>query len=112
MKNSKPREFWLYAKYLGEDGEMDLQAVDNLEKLYSYAREKTIHVIEHSAYQALAAKLEKAREALKSVASKNKPRHESHEYWLGISHTSCAEVLANDTKLARQTLAELGDEGE
>lgn len=44
------------------------------------------------------------REALESIASKNKPRHDDAKYWQGLSREQCAEVLANDTRIARQTL--------
>lgn len=44
-------------------------------------------------------------EALESNASKHKPRHDQKEYWLGISHDTCAETLANDTRIAREALA-------
>lgn len=44
------------------------------------------------------------REALESIASKNKPRHDDAKYWQAISREQCAEVLANDTRIARQTL--------
>lgn len=44
------------------------------------------------------------REALESIASQHKPRHDTAEYWLGINHEQCAEVLETDTKIARQAL--------
>lgn len=47
------------------------------------------------------------REALESIASKNKPRHDSEEYWRKISHESCAAVLAEDTRIAREALAKI-----
>lgn len=48
--------------------------------------------------------IERLREALESISSKHKPRHETKEYWLSISHEQCAEVLATDTKIARAAL--------
>ena len=44
------------------------------------------------------------REALESISSKNKPRHDDAKYWQAISREQCAEVLANDTRIARQAL--------
>ena len=46
-------------------------------------------------------------EALQSIASKGKLRHENEEYWLKINHAQCATVLATDTKIARGALSKL-----
>jgi hypothetical protein len=47
---------------------------------------------------------DKYRTALDSIASINKPRHETEEYWLNVPHAQCAIVLATDTKIAREAL--------
>lgn len=44
--------------------------------------------------------------ALTTIASVHKPRHSQEEYWISISHKQCATVLATDTKIAREALAE------
>lgn len=46
-------------------------------------------------------------DTLKSIASNHKPKHGTKKFWLSISHQDCAEVLANDTKLARRMLKKL-----
>lgn len=58
--------------------------------------------------QDLEAKLAKAIEALTSIASLDRKTHDAEEYWLNKrSHEECSVVLATDTKIARQTLAQL-----
>ncbi len=39
-------------------------------------------------------------------ASGHKPRHVKEEYWMSIPHDQCAAVLATDTKIARNVLAQ------
>ena len=55
-------------------------------------------------------------ESSEAISSKDKPRHETEEYWQKISHEQCATVLATDTKIARKALADaaraMGMEGE
>lgn len=45
--------------------------------------------------------------ALESISSKHKPRHSEIDYWLGVGHQATAEVVANDTKFAREALSQL-----
>jgi hypothetical protein len=48
-------------------------------------------------------------EALTSIASEHKKRHDQEEYWLHLDHERCATVLATDTKIARQALKAFDD---
>lgn len=50
-----------------------------------------------------------AVDALVSIACLCKPEQDNVKYWLGLSSISIAEVAANDTKLARETLKDLGE---
>lgn len=53
----------------------------------------------------LIARCKHLTEALTSIASLDKPEHDSKGYWLTkLSHESCAEVLARDTAMAREAL--------
>jgi regulator of replication initiation timing len=58
----------------------------------------------------LKAQCSRYKEALESIASKHRPRHEKEGYWLAIDHASCATVLATDTKIARNALKEPQEE--
>lgn len=62
------------------------------------------HAVEDvcSALKVAIAQLEIYEGAIESISSKHKPRHETEEYWLKISHEQCSIVLATDTKIARQ----------
>lgn len=51
-------------------------------------------------------KSKKLVEALESIASEHRPRHADEDYWISIDHKLCADVLACDTRLAREALAE------
>jgi hypothetical protein len=55
----------------------------------------------------LKALLDRATDALETIASEHKPRHETEEYWTKIDHSQCAVVLATDTKIARKALTEI-----
>lgn len=52
-------------------------------------------------------KLKIASDALTVISSEHKPRHETEDYWLSISHEQCATVLATDTKLARNAITRI-----
>jgi len=51
--------------------------------------------------------LKVAVEALESIASKHRDRHDTEEYWMKIKHEQCATVLATDTKIARNALSKI-----
>ncbi len=51
------------------------------------------------------AKLAVMRDALTSISAKDYPDQIHETYWLGKSLPQCAEVLANDTQIAREALA-------
>lgn len=53
---------------------------------------------------ALLDEIDELREALTSIASPHKPRHDSEEYWAGFDAKTLATVLATDTKIARNAL--------
>jgi hypothetical protein len=44
------------------------------------------------------------REALTSIACLDKPKQSSKKYWMRLTKMQCAEVLATDTQIARETL--------
>jgi hypothetical protein len=56
--------------------------------------------------QALRERIARLREALTTIASQHRPRHATEEYWNKVSHEQCATVLATDTKIAREALAQ------
>ena len=62
--------------------------------------------------QSLKDENEKFREALISIASYGNIRHSEKEYWLSISHDCMADVLANDTLIAREALSPQKKENE
>ena len=41
------------------------------------------------------------------VASRHRPEHEIEAYWNSIPLSMCADVLANDTKFAREALSKI-----
>lgn len=83
---------------------------DNCERLEAKVkrrdeyRESLKFVIEQQKKQ-----LEMCKEALTSIAAKDYPDQITETYWLGKSLPICAEVLANDTQIARECLAKLGE---
>ena len=50
-----------------------------------------------------------ALDALTSIANSTKPEQATFSYWKGMSHRECADVLATDTKIARDALAVLSE---
>lgn len=44
------------------------------------------------------------REALTSIACLDKPKQRLIKYWMRLTKMQCAEVLATDTQIARETL--------
>ena len=59
--------------------------------------------------QLLLKKLKITMEALDSIASFDYDDHNQYSFWMATPHEAVAEVVANDTKLARKTLKELQD---
>lgn len=60
---------------------------------------------------ALRARLEVAKEALKLIASQHTKDTDDMTYWQTIDHDTVAEMLARDTRIARQALAQLEAQG-
>lgn len=57
--------------------------------------------------QLLLKKLRKAIKTLESIASSPYDAHNQYSFWIANPHEVCADVLARDTKLARETLKEI-----
>lgn len=55
----------------------------------------------------LESKLSVAVEALESIANESRPGQSSKKHWEMVSHSACAEVLAKDTSVARESLAKI-----
>lgn len=49
----------------------------------------------------------KMKAALESIACEERPELEKKGYWLTTTHAECAQVLAEDTTIARNMLKEL-----
>lgn len=58
-----------------------------------------------NAYLQQSEALDKAVEALRSVACTGRPNHELSTYWLELGIEETAEVCAEDTRCAREALA-------
>ena len=76
-------------------------------KVYDLTQENMLEMVND--IEELKIKYIKAIEALFSIASLHVEKQDSVKYWLGLSSISIAEVAANDTKLARETLKDLGE---
>jgi hypothetical protein len=121
MKTDKPREFWIVQKCNNEGQIRTISAYSHEPvALYDNHDTKVTQVIEHSAYAALEARLNKAERVIAFYAA--------NENWLTSKTESLAEHfgdlitvkdLEEDSpitkrkfvggKLARQTLKELGE---
>jgi hypothetical protein len=51
--------------------------------------------------ESLCAKLEIAKQALKSIASLHRSGADTIDHWLNLSHEQCAQTNVNDTIIAR-----------
>ena len=76
-------------------------------KVYDLTQENMLEMVND--IEELKIKYIKAIEALFSIACLHVEKQDSVKYWLGLSSISIAEVAANDTKLARETLKDLGE---
>ena len=76
-------------------------------KVYDLTRENMLEMV--NTLEDMKEKYVKAVDALVSIACLHKPKQDTVKYWLGLSSISIAEVAANDTKIARETLMELGE---
>ncbi len=47
-------------------------------------------------------------EALKSIACVHLPKANTPEFWIGKTMFDCAEILSEDTDIARHALSEAG----
>lgn len=54
-------------------------------------------------------KLKIAIEVLKSIAASHLPRANTKTFWYHKTIADCAEILAEDTDMARQALIDMGE---
>lgn len=54
----------------------------------------------------LETEIARLRDALESIASISRKEQEKESYWINLTLKECAEVLAADTRIAREALGE------